>query len=84
VVDSNLPNDPEAWGYYRRQVLKDLDAIAADMRSLADRFDELSRSELAKIKTELALLKFQAGIWGAAAGLLGTFVVSVLSRFIWK
>jgi hypothetical protein len=84
VGDHHLPNDPEGWGYYRRQVLKDLDAIAQDMRSLADRFDELSRTELSKIKTELALLKFQAGIWGACAGLLGTFVVSVLSRFIWK
>jgi hypothetical protein len=82
--DAHLPNDPEGWGYYRRQVLKDLDAIANDMRSLADRFDELSRTELSKIKTELALLKFQAGIWGAVAGLLGTFIVSVLSRFIWK
>jgi hypothetical protein len=84
VPDQNLPKDPEGWGYYRRQVLKDLDAIAAEMQRLADRFDELSRTELSKIKTELALLKFQAGIWGAVAGLLGTFIVSVLSRFIWK
>jgi len=72
------------WGEYRRLVLAELQRIATDMENLAQKIEKFRTDEIAQIKTDIALLKLQAGLWGAAAGVAGTLLVSIFPKLIGK
>jgi hypothetical protein len=76
------PSEDAPWGEYRRLVLAELERIARDMESLADKVERFRADELAAIRTEVALLKQKAAFWGAIAGVIVTVLVSLIPKFI--
>ena len=65
-----------SWGEYRRKILADLDRIAGDVKGLNEKLDRFRQEDIAKMQADLAVLKFQAGVWGAVGGVVS--VVGVL------
>jgi hypothetical protein len=49
---------------------------------IADKLERFRQEDLAQIKTDLALLKFQAALYGSIAGVVITVLVSVVPRFL--
>jgi hypothetical protein len=59
------PDDnDESWGAYRRLIVAELDRLNATMESII--------AKTVQIQQDVALLKFQAAMWGAGAGALLT------------
>lgn len=56
------------WGEYRRLILQELQRLHDGIAEVKVRIDILHASDLSSIKSEIAVLKFKAGVWGLAAG----------------
>jgi hypothetical protein len=56
------------WGEYRRLILQELQRLHDGITDVKTRIDVLHASDLASIKSEIAVLKFKAGVWGLVAG----------------
>lgn len=56
------------WGEYRRLILQELQRLHDGISEVKARIDLLHGSDLVTIKSEIAVLKFKAGVWGLAAG----------------
>jgi hypothetical protein len=80
-VDMSLP-PPDDWGQYRRLILSELERIANDIRGINEKIERFRQDDLSQIKTDIALLKFQAAMWGAGAGVVVTGVVSLILKFV--
>jgi GTPase Era involved in 16S rRNA processing len=70
------------WGEYRRLILSELERISRELILIADKLERFRQEDLAQIKTDLALLKFQAALYGSIAGVVITVLVSVVPRFL--
>jgi len=70
------------WGEYRRLILNELDRISRDMRALNDKVEKFRQDDVAQMKTDIALLKFQAALWGAIAGVTATGIVTIAVKLI--
>lgn len=67
---------------YRLLLLNELDRISKDVRELNDKVDLFRREDVAQMKTDIAVLKFQAALYGAIAGLATTGLVTLAVKFI--
>jgi hypothetical protein len=71
------------WGEYRRLILSELDRIGSETKAANKKIDDLQGQDLAQIKTDLALLKFQAGMWGGVGGIIfGTIMTFILKLLV--
>jgi serine/threonine protein kinase HipA of HipAB toxin-antitoxin module len=71
------------WMEYRRLILSELERVGREISLINAKIDRFRQEDLAQIKTDLALLKFQAGAWGAGGGILfGAIMTAVLRLFI--
>jgi hypothetical protein len=77
-------NDPlDGWGQYRRLILSQLDTITADIREITKKIEQFRAEDISQIKTDIALLKFRAAMYGALAASAISIIVSVVLHF-WK
>jgi uncharacterized protein YbjQ (UPF0145 family) len=78
------PDSPgdKTWGEYRYFLLEELKRIGRDMEALAKEIHDFRVSELAQIKTEIALLKQKAAAMGAAAVVAVTIVITLIQKFV--
>lgn len=59
---------PEAWDYYRRQILTEIARLGSQLDVVKTKVDQFRQDDIADIKTEIALLKLKSSLWGAAMG----------------
>jgi len=68
------------WRDYRRFVVEELRRINATISAITDKIERFRQDDIAQLKTDIALLKFQAGIFGALGGtIFGTLTTVVVS-----
>lgn len=70
------------WGEYRMLILSELERISSELVKIAEKLERFRQEDLAQIKTDLALLKFQAALYGSIAGVVITVLISVVPRFL--
>jgi len=56
------------WGEYRRLILAELTRLSDGISEVKGQIGALHSSELAAIKSQIAVLQFKSGLWGFAAG----------------
>ena len=74
-------SDERSWAEYRRLILAELERIDRGMSSLNGKMEiamTIRDEAMSKMRVEIAMLKVQAGIWGAASGMLGSAVISAI------
>jgi hypothetical protein len=74
--------DGDTFREYKRLIINELERIARDMRDLNDRIEQFRREDVAQMRTDIAILKFQAALWGSVAGLVTTGLITLAVRFI--
>jgi len=74
--------DGDTFREYKRLIINELERIARDMRDLNDRIEQFRREDVAQMRTDIAVLKFQAALWGSVAGLVTTGLITLAVRFI--
>lgn len=73
-----MADDPEqdlSWAAYRRLVISELERIDKGVRGLHDKMDSRDTAtdrEMAKMKTEIAMLKVKSGVISALTSALVT------------
>jgi hypothetical protein len=75
---------PEGWGEYRRLILSELERLNGTVDAINAKIQRFREEDLATIKQDVLLLKWQAAIWGGAAGTLFTVLLGLVSRWIFK
>jgi hypothetical protein len=73
-------NGDRTWGEYRRLILNELERINKSIDDVNTKIERFRQDDLSQIKTDIALLKFQAALWGA----LASAVVSGVIAFVFK
>jgi len=59
-------NEQNGWKEYQRLVLSELERHSSLIESL--------RSDVAQVRTDIAMLKVKSGIWGAIAGTIPVLI----------
>lgn len=72
--------DPESFAEYRLLILKALDRLDLTISGLGEKIDAIRTDDISTIKTDVALLKLQASLIGAASGGLMALAVKVFSK----
>lgn len=67
---------------YRLLLVNELERTSAGLRDLNQKVDQFRREDVAQMKTDIALLKMQATIYGAIAGLVSTGAITLLVKYI--
>jgi hypothetical protein len=80
------PPDSEAgdrsWDQYRRLILSELERMNATIEAINRKIETFRQEDIASIRTDIALLKFQAAMWGAGAGIVFSGLVALASKFL--
>jgi len=58
-------------------VLAELERHSEQLKEVDDKLNKIRNEDLAGIRSEIAVLKMKAGIWGAAAGLVPGVAVMI-------
>jgi hypothetical protein len=74
--------DSAPWGEYRRLVLAELESLKRSVLEVTDKIERFRAEDLAQIKSDITLLKFQAMAWGVIASAIVSVVVGVIIRYI--
>jgi hypothetical protein len=74
--------DDATFREYKRLIINELERIARDIRDLNERVEQFRREDVAQMRTDIAILKFQAALWGSVAGLVTTGLITLAVRFI--
>jgi GTPase Era involved in 16S rRNA processing len=72
----------KTWGEYRMLVLAQLEELKASVISVTEKIERFRAEDLAQIKTDITLLKFQAAMWGIAASTVVSIIVGLIVRYI--
>jgi hypothetical protein len=70
------------WEEDRRLVLSELERITRDIGFINEKIERVRQEDLAKIKLDLALLKFQSALYGSIAGVVFSGFVTFLFRLL--
>lgn len=70
------------WLEDRRYVLLELDRMGRVITGISDRVDKVRLEDLAVLKTDIALLKFQAALWGSLGGIIFGSVVTLALKLL--
>ena len=78
----DLISPQNGWSEYRRLVLSELERLHKGQLELRNEIAQLRRdtaTELAKVRSDIAMLKIKSGVWGAAAGLIPAIIAILLT-----
>ena len=74
--------DSEDFFSYKKFLVAELERLADELHAMRAIIDETRRKEIAELRTDIALLKFQTALWGAglgaAAGIAATLIVRMI------
>jgi hypothetical protein len=70
------------WGQYRRLILSELKRINTSIGEINAKIERFRQEDLNQIKTDIALLKFQALLYGAAASAVVSLLIAVFTAYI--
>lgn len=76
------PDSQDTWEQYRKLILAELDRINIAVEAINRKIEQFRQEDISAIKTDIALLKFQAGLWGAGAGVIFSLIMTLLLKFI--
>jgi hypothetical protein len=71
----------ESWPEYRRLVLAELVRLNQTIINLDTKLESRDRDQrkaISRLEADVLTLKLKASMWGAAAGMVGSFIVSVI------
>ncbi len=74
--------DNASFREYKRLIINELDRIARDIRELNERVEIFRREDVAQMRTDIVILKFQAALWGSISGLVATGLITLAVKFI--
>lgn len=77
------PEDSKDWGVYRYYVVEELKRINDTLEKVAAKLQQFRDEDIAQLRTDVALLKFQALLVGGVASAIVSIVVAVVAR-AWK
>lgn len=60
--------DMDGWPENRKLILRELERLGEDIRSVVKGIADIREGDLAELKTEIALLKLKSSLWGAVLG----------------
>ena len=66
---NKLTHGESSWAEYRHLVIMELDRLNGTLDKI--------QSEIGTFRTDIALLKFQAGIWGVASGAISGTIITI-------
>jgi len=72
------------WRDYRRYVVEELRRINSTISAITDKIERFRQDDIAQLKTDIALLKFQAGIFGALGGTIFGAITTVVVSLVFK
>jgi hypothetical protein len=72
------------WSEYRRLILSELERIGEDIKSINGKIEKFRQDDLSQIKTDIALLKFQAALWGGLGGIVFGTIMTFILRLLVK
>ena len=72
------------WRDYRRYVVEELRRINVTIALITDKIEKFRQDDIALLKTDIALLKFQAGIFGALGGTIFGALATAIMSLIFK
>ncbi len=88
MAENNDPFAPDHaradWLEYRRYVLLELERMGRVITAISEKVDKVRLDDLSIIKTDIALLKFQAALWGALGGIVFGSIVTLVMKFLVK
>ena len=67
---------------YRLLLMNELERLGRDVREVNRMVEQFRREDVAQMKTDIALLKFQAVLWGSVAGFVSTGIVYLAVKLI--
>lgn len=81
-----MPDEQEgrSWGEYRRLILAELERITREISGINEKIERFRQEDISQIKTDIALLKFQAAMWGAGAGMVFGAIATAVVKFVIK
>lgn len=71
------------WSEWEQLVLHELERHETRLNEIRSMLDNVRQQDLPQLRTEIALLKLRAGIWGAVAGMIipvGLLLTSWISK----
>jgi hypothetical protein len=76
--DNTSPPSNGDWNEYRRLVLRAVDKLEVAVDTLRDAVAEIRAKDVARIESDLAVLKTKAAMWGAASGMISGAIITWL------
>lgn len=76
------PENDASWEQYRRLILAELERINTAVESINRKIEQFRQDDISAIKTDIALLKFQAALWGAGAGVASTALATAILKLV--
>lgn len=84
-MPENTPDDGgRGWEGYRRLILSELERINGNIGNINEKIERFRQEDISNLKTDIALLKFQAATYGAVAGVVFSAIVSVIMTLVFK
>jgi hypothetical protein len=78
-----MSSNDNGWNEWEKKVLSDLQRLTDGQEKTNDKLDDFITDDFSKfraeVRTEIALLKMKAGVWGAAAGVIPTVAAILLA-----
>jgi hypothetical protein len=76
--------DSRGWEGYRRLILSELERINGSIHGINEKIERFRQEDISNLKTDIALLKFQAATWGALGGMIFSGIVSVVVSMFFR
>jgi hypothetical protein len=67
---------------YRLLLMSELDRTSAELRNLNTKIEQFRNEDVSSMKTDIALLKLQATLYGAIAGLIATGAITLIVKYL--
>lgn len=77
-----MDDQEREWSQHRLWILSELNRQGQDFRNLNDKIERFRQEDVAQMKTDIALLKFQAALYGAVAGIIATGIITLAIRLL--
>lgn len=82
--ESEAGDDERGWGGYRRFVVEELRRINGAIQAITDKIERFRQEDISQLKTDMALLKFQAAMYGAVAGTIFAAIATAVISTVFK
>jgi GTPase Era involved in 16S rRNA processing len=78
-----MPDEGEQnWGEYRRLILAQLQDLKESVLAVTEKIERFRAEDLAEIKSDVKLLKFQATMVAAIASAIVSIIVGVIIKYV--